>query len=437
MDNIKFNSEFIEFIKAAKTPFHAVDHIQTVLESNRFIRLFESVPWDIKEGRYYVTRGDSSIIAFTIGKADPIDTGFRMVCAHTDSPCLKVKPNSEIINNNCLQIAVEMYGGFPFASWFDKELSLAGIVIYSSDDKKIKKTLIDFHKPIGFIPSIAIHLERNINKDKVINPQDELIPIISNISDENKTDLKKLIIEHLNEKIPSIKINSILAHELNFYDANPPSLLGINNDFIASPRIDNLISCYASFKSLIKTKMDSNSIMFFADNEEIGSLTRTGAKGNFFTSVLSRILKTQEEFAQTIEKSMMLSIDCAHGLNPNYKSKTDSNHIPLLNKGIVIKSNSSFRYASNFETIGVFKNICEDINIPVQYFVMRNDMESGSTIGSSIASSLGIRTIDIGIPILGMHSIRELCGSKDGFYLFQLLKHYYELDKIPFDLAFM
>ena len=438
VDMNNFNSDLFRFLDASPTPYHAVQSQIELLESYGFMGLSESDCWTLKAGkRYYVTRNDSSIIAFVYGKDDRLKTGIRMLGAHTDSPCLKVKPNAEIISQSCLKLGVEVYGGVLLNPWFDRDLSLAGKVVYQDDKKNIKSCLINFKKPIATIPSLAIHLDREANKKRHINPQTDIPPVLMIIEDDADPDsseyltnsapntLKDILKIQLQKQYKDLSISQILDFELSFYDTQNASYVGLNDDFIASSRLDNLLSCFVGTQALMRADNECTSLLVCSDHEEVGSASTTGAQGTFLKSVLERIAGSAETLTRVINQSMMISTDNAHGIHPNFADKHDVNHGPVINKGPVIKVNANQRYASNCETSAVFKLLAESTQVPVQSFVVRTDMGCGSTIGPITATEIGVKTLDIGVPTFAMHSIRELSGNKDSWYLFLVLQKYF------------
>ena len=428
------DSEFIEgllnFIQASPTPFHAVEQMAAILDENCFQRLNESEAWGLEAqtGKFYVTRNDSSIIAFTLG-SDPVEHGFRMVGAHTDSPCLKVKPNPEITKNCYFQLGVEVYGGVLLNTWFDRDLSLAGRVNYVTPDGAVGSTLIDFEQAIATIPSLAIHLDSQANEERTVDKQKHMPPVLMKMPDGNgdhKPDFREVLLHFLARQQPELKIEKVLDYELSFYDVQAPAVIGLHQDFVASARLDNLLSCYTEIMALLKADSKQNCLLVCNDHEEVGSTSAAGAQGSFLKSVLERLCSSSENFARSMDQSMMISVDNAHGIHPNYADKHDDNHGPILNQGPVIKTNANQRYASNSETSAAFRYLCEEADVPVQSFVVRSDMACGSTIGPITASEIGVRTVDVGVPTFAMHSIRELAGRWDAFYLYRVLREYFQ-----------
>ena len=420
------------FIQASPTPFHAVEQMTAILAENGFQPLKESDAWGLNSataqtGKFYVTRNDSSIIAFTLG-SDPVEHGFRMVGAHTDSPCLKVKPNPEITKNGYFQLGVEVYGGVLLNPWFDRDLSLAGRVNYVTPDGDVGSALINFEQAIATIPSLAIHLDREANETRTINKQTDIPPVLMKMPEgsEQKPDFREILLRLLLSQEPELKVEKVLDYELSFYDVQVPAVIGLHQDFVASARLDNLLSCYTELMALLKADSKQNCVLVCNDHEEVGSMSAAGAQGPFLKSVLQRLCSTAEDFTRSMDQSMLISVDNAHGIHPNYADKHDDNHGPIMNQGPVIKINANQRYASSSETSAAFRYICEEADVPVQSFVVRSDMGCGSTIGPITASEIGVRTIDVGVPTFAMHSIRELAGRWDAYYLYRALREYFQ-----------
>jgi aspartyl aminopeptidase len=420
----------IEFLNASPSPFHATASLAMRLEAGGYRHLDERAAWHTEAGgRYYVTRNDSSLIAFKLGRRSVIDNGIRLVGAHTDSPCLRVKPNPELQRQGFFQLAVEVYGGALLAPWFDRDLSLAGRVTYRRDGR-VESQLIDFHQPIAVIPNLAIHLNRDANQGWAINAQTELPPILAQLSGSEGADLRALLSEQLALQ-HGFSADAVLDYELSFYDTQSAAVVGLNQDFIASARLDNLLSCYAGLQALLASDDEQTCVLVCTDHEEVGSCSACGADGPMLEQVLRRVLPEADDFVRTLQRTLLVSADNAHGVHPNYESKHDSNHGPKLNAGPVIKINSNQRYATNSETAGFFRHLCLENEVPVQTFVTRSDMGCGSTIGPITASQLGVRTVDIGLPTFAMHSIRELAGSQDLAHLVTVLSAFYNSRELP------
>lgn len=422
MDLDKFNQKLLAFLNASPTPFHATLSMAEILAAEGFTELNESEAWQLTPGRYFVTRNQSSIIAFILGTSDRVETGIRMVGAHTDSPCLKVKPAPERTSVGYRQLAVEKYGGMLLNPWFDRDLSLAGRVSYRTQTGQLRSELINFEKPVAIIPSLAIHLDREANESRTVNPETDLPPVLL-IGKEEFT-LNSLLSETLDA-------HEILASDLFFYDTNPAAIIGLRQDFLASARLDNLLSCFTGLSAIIQADPAVSSLLVCNDHEEVGSASAAGAQGTFLADVLGRITPDHESNVRMISRSFMISTDNAHGVHPNYPDRHEKNHGPMLNSGPAIKYNANQRYATNSETASYFKSLCHQADIAYQEYVNRADMACGSTIGPITATQLGVKTLDVGVPTFGMHSIRELAGSRDAFALHQVLKKFYQDTGVP------
>jgi len=425
MNDEKFNFDLMDFIGLSPTPFHAVEGMIYKLECAGYRRLYEADSWQLEAAQgYYVTRNDSSIIAFKLGE-DPVSHGINMVGAHTDSPCLKVKPEPDMFKKGYYQLGVEVYGGALLNPWFDRDLSLAGRVNYLDEDGELDSVLINFEDAIAIIPSLAIHLDREANNDHSINSQTDIPPVLLKLplsEKKTKPSFKDILLHKIKDETGAIEV---LDFELSFYDVQPPAYVGLHQDFIASARLDNLLSCYVGLMAMTETSNSGSKLLVCTDHEEVGSASACGAQGPFLKSVLERIAGSHENTVRMIDKSMMISADNAHALHPNFADKHDDNHGPEINQGPVIKTNANQRYATNSDTSAIFKQLCKKADVPVQSFVVRSDMACGSTIGPITASETGVKTLDVGVPTFAMHSIRELAGRWDAYYLFRVLKEFY------------
>ncbi len=427
----ELNQGLLDFLSASPTPFHATANLAHALHAAGFKALDEREPWLLEpHGRYYITRNDSAIIAIQLGKRPLLDSGLRLVGAHTDSPCLRVKPQPELQRQGFWQLGVEVYGGALLAPWFDRDLSLAGRVTFSRDGR-IDSRLIDFQRPIAIIPQLAIHLHREANQGWAINAQTELPPIIAQLTGQDVPDFRALLAEQLSRE-HDLVADVVLDYELSLYDTQAAAVIGLHSDFIAGARLDNLMSCYAGLQALLSSDQEQACVLVCNDHEEVGSTSCCGADGPFLKQVLQRVMPEGDDaFIRTISRSLLISADNAHAIHPNYPDKHDSNHGPKLNAGPVIKVNSNQRYATNSETAGFFRHLCLVEEVPVQCFVTRSDLGCGSTIGPLTAAQLGVRTVDVGLPTFAMHSIRELAGSQDLSHLVKVLTTFYNCRELP------
>lgn len=432
----EFNQHLLAFLRASPTPFHATQTIAGQLLAAGFIALDEAAIWNLQAGqRYFIKRNDSSIIAFVYGKKSLLETGIRMLGAHTDSPCLKVKPQPELNRKGYMQLGVEVYGGALLAPWFDRDLSLAGRVTYKTTDNKIASALIDFKQPVITVPSLAIHLDREVNNSRSINPQKDIVPVLLQLTPEQTLtpNFKSILLAQLKQQYPHTNATQILDFEISLYDTQAPALIGLQQDFIASARLDNLLSCFVGLQAILNTDDDVSSLLICTDHEEVGSTSCCGAKGPMLQQFLERLIPEGETRIRVVERSLMISADNAHGVHPNFIDRHDENHGPLLNRGPVVKINANQRYATTSETSGFFQWLCEQNQVPVQIFVARTDMGCGSTIGPIVASEVGVKTIDVGVPTFAMHSIRELAGVADAHYLFLVAQAFF---RYPQGLSF-
>ncbi len=413
-----------QFLAASPTPFHAVAEMSKRLEKVGFTQLLETDQWNLeKGGRYFTLRNGSSIVAWVMPQnRELVESGIRMVGAHTDSPCLKVKPQPELHKHGYHQLGVEVYGGVLLNPWFDRDLSMAGRVSYLSKDGDRLNALVDFKKPVAVIPSLAIHLDREANSSRKINAQ-TFLPVILGQGEE-KSDFKQLLAEQMRAE-GNHSVEKVLDYEISLYDTQPPSLIGLSEEFLVSARLDNLLSCYMGLAALLEADTAEGALLVCNDHEEVGSMSAAGAQGPMLSQVIERMVPEAEARIRMINRSMMISADNAHGIHPNFADKHDANHGPLLNAGPVIKLNANQRYATNSETSALFRDLAMTEEVEVQAFVVRSDMGCGSTIGPITASELGVKTLDIGVPQFAMHSIREMAGAQDIQSLTRVLVKYF------------
>lgn len=448
MEQSTFNQQLLDFLWASRTPFHAVQQMKSVLVSAGYQHLKESEAWDLgASGRYFITRNDSSIIAFNWNGAAEPSQGLRLVGAHTDSPCLKVKPQPSINKHGLLQLGVEVYGGALLNPWFDRDLSIAGRIVARNPQGELVSVLVDVEAPVAVIPSLAIHLDRDANDSRKVNPQTHLPVILCDLPQNNQEDSdnnyasavasdqgKKPAKPHdfsdiLNQWLAQSRTGEaelqVVDHELFFYDTQPPAVTGFHGDYISSARLDNLLSCFVGLQALINADGSQPAMLICSDHEEIGSTSAAGANGAMLTSTLDRLYPDAEQRARVISHSLLISSDNAHAVHPNYSDRHDSNHMPQLNHGPVLKINANQRYATNAVSGAQFRDICQRSNVPLQTFVNRTDMGCGSTIGPITAAKLGITTLDVGLPTYAMHSIREMAGAKDAINFERVLRTFY------------
>lgn len=417
-----FNSQLLDFLSASPTPFHAVDNMVATLVKNGFEPLSEADAWSLEPGgRYFLTRNGSSLIAFVVGRSTDIAAGIRMVGAHTDSPTLMVKPKPEKVQDY-FQLGVEVYGGALLNPWFDRDLSLAGRVVYRDTNRDVlDKCLVNFARPVACIPSLAIHLDREANKTRSVNPQTDILPILFNNRDESESDFRKLLAEQVSMQHGIANGIEVLEYEMCLYDTHAPAIVGLYDDFIASARLDNLLSCFSGLQALLDVNSEHTCMLICTDHEEVGSASACGAQGPMLATTLERLFPVAETRSRVIAQSLLISADNAHGIHPNYSDRHDANHAPVLNQGLVLKVNHNQRYATSSLTGGRFRQWCDEEKVPLQTFVTRTDLACGSTIGPITAAEVGVPTLDVGVPTFAMHSIRELAGTRDAHCLVRVM----------------
>ncbi len=423
--NDKINS-LLRFITDSPTPYHVVEQAVNILSQNGFKELKENDSWEgLGAGSYYVTRNLSSLIAFHLQEPIVNIQEFRMGGAHTDSPCLKVKPSPIIHKKSSIQIGIEVYGGALLTPWFDRDLSLAGCVSWHKENGPVQLATVDYKRPIAVIPSLAIHLDREANNTKTVNKQTDIIPLAMMAKQKEKSNFSDILKKQLTKEHPDLEDAVILDHDLFFYDTQPPSIIGLEDDYLTGARFDNLLSCYCLLDAIIHTSSRDNALIILNNHEEVGSVSTTGAQGTFLQSVLQKFYPNQVDYNKVLHSSFLMSVDNAHAMHPNFTQKHDEQHMPELNKGIVLKKNANQRYATDSLSGGIFKRLCSEAKVPFQEFVMRNDMACGSTIGPITSTQLGVPTVDVGVPQLAMHSIRETVGREDVEFLCRLLSVFF------------
>ena len=389
-----------EFILSSPTPFHAVDTAKKMLEEQGFTELKESENVNVvPEGKYFVTRNLSSIIAFKIPKGE--FSGFMISAAHSDSPAFRIKENSEMTDDNYVRISSERYGGMLCSTWLDRPLSVAGRVIVKTE-KGVESRLVDLKEPVAIMPNVAIHMNRNANSGAVYDFAVDMIPLMR-LAGSGQT-LKSRIAENA-----GVSENSLLSWDLILYNPEKPVIWG---DFITSPRLDDLQCAYASLTAFLKSKNEKSAAVYaLFDNEEVGSETKQGAASTFLYDTLLRIAGTK--LRQKLASSMLASCDNAHAIHPNHPEYADKNHAAKLNGGVVIKYNANQKYTSDGVSSALFALICQKAGVKVQYYANRPDMAGGSTLGNISNTQVSLNAVDIGIAQLAMHSALETAGKDD------------------------
>ena len=407
-----FNNNLLEFLNKGTCSFTSILEITKILDLNGYKSLCELEPWNLKVGKYYVVRNDASIIAFNIGKN--INNQFNIVCTHNDTPAFTIKPNAEYYENGYLKLNIAPYGGILNYGFMDRPMGIAGRIILRND-KTFSKQIIDINKPVTIIPSIAIHQNDTANTNLDINTEIDLMPIIS--QDKNYS-LNKLIKKYIPIK------SEIYDYDLYLYNLDKASI--INDEFIASPRIDNLTCTYAALNAFLNTYNDSINVLAVFNSEEIGSNTFEGADSNFLIDTLKRICGILNlELTTTLANSLIISADNTHARHPNHDELSDHTNTPLLNDGILIMK--EINGTTNSVSSTVFKYLCDNNNLPYTYYTSRNDFSTGSTQAGASLKHLSINSLDVGLPMLAMHSSLELIGIKDTYYLSKAFKKFYQL----------
>jgi aspartyl aminopeptidase len=421
----------LRFLGASPSPFHAVKNLCEMFAGAGFNRLDERAVWKLQAGEaYFYTRSDASIVAFRMG-SDVSENGLRIVGAHTDSPCLKLKPQPELNRNNYSMLGVEVYGGALLNPWFDRDLGLAGKVTGLNTSGDLVSALVNFDTPIAYIPSLAIHLNREANSNKTVNPQKEMNALLS--LSEGDRSFMDVLLERVKSENPNLDFDSLLNFNLSFYDLQAPAIIGLSDEFIASARLDNLLSCFLGAQSLIDSDKQQSAVLICNDHEEVGSRSDVGAQGTMLNDLISRLCPDPIDRQRCVRHSMMFSVDNAHGIHPNYPDRHDASHGPMLNSGPVIKFDADQSYATSPETAALVRVLAQaDPELPLQEFVTRADMRCGSTIGPITAANTGVKTVDLGNPQFAMHSCRELAGAQDCGTMHSLLTRFLNVSKIPF-----
>ena len=417
-------SDLLRFLGEAVTPFHAVAAMAQRLTAAGFVEIEQFDGANMAPGQgYFITRQGSSLIAARAGKK-PASAGLRLVGTHTDSPNLSIKPNPVKGRDGCVQLGVDVYGGALLNPWFDRDLGIAGRLTLLAANGELESVLFDTREPVAVVPSLAIHLDREANTKRSVNAQKDMVPLVM-LGDPEQFDFRQWLADSLIEGNSQWEGARVLDYELSLYDTQQPALVGIDKSFIASARLDNLLSCYAGVTALISTEDSEWSLLVATDHEEVGSASTVGAQGPLLMDALTGIAPDTALNQQLRARSWLLSVDNAHAVHPNYADRHDDQHNPKLGAGPVIKINRNQRYATNSEGAARLRLVAERAEVNVQSFVMRSDLACGSTIGTITATETRIATTDIGVPTLGMHSVRELACAQDVPQIIALIEAFY------------
>jgi aspartyl aminopeptidase len=420
--------DMIEFIHASPTASHAVRESIRRLEAGGFKCLDEKDLWDINPGdRFYVTRNGSSIIAVRVGQDDCASAGLRIAGAHTDFPGLRLKPNGIYSKNGYIQLGVEIYGSPIIHSWFDRDLGIAGrLVVDDGDGSRI--VLFDINRPVCRIPNLAPHIRVNKTEEIKFNKQDHIPPVIG-LGDEKALE-EKPVLKFVAESC-DVDPEKIKSYVIEVYDTQPGAIGGMNEEFVFIRSIDNLSSCHAGLEAILSAPKDARftQVVALFDNEEVGSQTMQGARSGFLDAIIERLcagdVNSREGYFRAIANSILISVDGAHAINPNYPEAHEPKHHVFLNGGPVMKVNANQQYTGNMEARNHLKRCADRADSPIQTFVARTDVGTGGTIGPMTASRLGIRSVDIGSPMVSMHSIREMGGTEDQLHMVNLLREHF------------
>ena len=428
----KFAENMLDFIYESPTQFNAVEVSAETLEKNGFEKLNPKENWKLEVGKkYYTTKNSSALVAFKINSDEIEKEGFRIIGSHTDSPGFRIKPNAEMESCGAyLKLNTEGYGGMILSTWLDRPLAMAGRVFLRGENPfKPVERIVNISKPVCIIPNLAIHMNRSINDGYKYNKQTDMLPLVGLINEQLEKDnyMVKLLASELN-----VEIEEIIDFDIFLYEYEKGCFTGANEEFISTGRLDNLSMYYSSVEALLDSDSKSGiSIAVGFDNEEVGSSTKQGADSNMLLNILERICislgRDRQQFFEAIENSFIISSDLAHAVHPNVNGMADPTNRPVMGKGPVIKVHAGQAYTSDGYSISVYKEICRECGVEYQEFVNKSDQRGGSTIGPISSTHIDIPSVDIGAPILSMHSIRELGCSEDFYNTYKTFVKFYEI----------
>lgn len=432
MDADEAARDLLAYLNASPTAFHAVANAAVMLGGGGFVELREDEPWRLERGgKYFVKRNNSALLAFEIGESDVAEKGFRIIGAHTDSPGFKIKPGGCIATGDgYIKINTEGYGGAILSTWFDRPLGVAGRLAVRCPDGGVGERLVDVGRPVAIIPNLCIHFNREVNSGYAYNKQVDLLPLLSMASSVLHDGSRRDPLLSLAADAAGVAYDSILEHELFLYECAPGILMGPDDEFISASRIDNLAMAYAGLAGLLASDVGPcGKVLAVFDHEEVGSATAPGANSTFLGHVLKRICDGyrygEEDFQRALAKTVALSADAAHAVHPNYADRHDPVNRPVLGGGVAIKYSANQRYVTNAVTAAVYGLVCEKAGVPFQRYVNRSDIVGGSTIGPAMSSLASIAAVDVGIPMLAMHSIRELAHVNDNLAAIKSFSEFY------------
>lgn len=422
MTDYPYIDSLIDFLNASPVNFLAADTITGMLESAGFVRLDPSDPWElVPGGKYFVVKNGSAVFAFVVGTGSPT-SGFKIISAHSDSPGFRIKPKAEMMSDgHIMKLNTEVYGGPILYTWFDRPLSIAGrVILRSNNPLRPEARTINFRRPLLTIPHLAIHFNRAVNDGNPLSRQKDMLPVIGIVKSTFERDhlLLNLVADEL-----GVEPEEILDFDLSLYDTTPACRIGLNNEFISSGRLDDLMMAHAAITALLESDdMAMTRVAAIFDNEETGSGTKQGAASPVLDHILRRIASTafganEEDYLRSIDNSFMISADNGHALHPNYPEKQDPTNHPTVGGGPVIKINANCKYMTDADSAAVFRTICEQADVPVQYFVNHSDVAGGSTLGNILTAQIDLRGVDMGAAIWAMHSVRETGSVADHDYI--------------------
>ena len=426
----KYIESLMNFLDESVCNFCAVKTIKKELDNAGFKEIELVDAWKLeKGGKYYTTKNDTAVFAFSVGTENPVETGFKIIAAHSDSPCFRIKPNAEIKSEKgIVKLNTEVYGGPILYTWFDRPLSVAGRVVLKGADALHPVTrILKIDRPILVIPHLAIHFNRAVNEGNPLSKQKDMLPVLGIFNDIAEKDniLLNTVASELN-----VAIDDILDFDLLVYDVQKANLVGLHEELVSSGRLDDLSMAHAALMAMIEgTDSKSTRVMAIFDNEETGSGTKQGAASPVLKNILERINTacggSSEDFCRAIAKTFMISADNAHAFHPNYAEKYDPTNHPAIGAGPVIKINANCKYMSDAHSAAIFRSLCEEAGSPYQYFVNHSDVAGGSTLGNILTSQIDIEGVDVGNALWAMHSVRETASTEDHCNMIKVMKYFF------------
>ena len=425
----KIASSLMALLDASPVNFLAAQYVEDQLEANGFVRLDAAGPLpELKPGsQYFITKNHTSVYAFRMGSKAPAEAGFKLICAHSDSPGFRIKPHAVIkCEGGVVKLNTEVYGGAILYTWFDRPLSVAGRVILRGNDPLHPVTRrICVKRPLLIIPHLAIHFNRQVNDGNPLSKQKDMLPVLGIINE--KLEAGNLLLDTLAEEL-KVKREDILDFDLSLYDTQPATLVGLNEEFVSCGRLDDLAMVHAGLYAMLHSKPTTmTQVLAVFDNEETGSGTKQGAASPVLRNLLERVAGSSEALYRAVEQSFMISADMAHAVHPNYPEKHDPTNHPVMGGGPVIKINANQKYVTDAESAAVFAEVCRKAGVPCQYFVNHSDSAGGSTLGNILTSQLPMRGVDMGNPMWGMHSVRETACIADQEYACKAFAEFFNL----------